>query len=210
MAEDNNKNGRFSITNVLTILGMGAGLLGVWGTLSADNARTKERVAWMSRIKERLGARRWRIGLFSGELPWRDNAPSISCVPAGTYRAIFTNSPRFGRALYLLDRCLLVLVFGFIPLTSWETPKGLPVPAQRLHRSRRKAWMDGQAESCTALSSQPCDAWSPFSEDSPSNLKYEIPYDDPSWHNQSYLAPPGSEPSSAASWACSTARPISM
>jgi hypothetical protein len=44
MAEDNNKNGRFSITNVLTILGMGAGLLGVWGTLSADNARTKERV----------------------------------------------------------------------------------------------------------------------------------------------------------------------
>lgn len=44
------------------------------------------------------------LALFSGELPWRDNASSISCVPAGTYRAIFTHSPRFGRHLYLLDR----------------------------------------------------------------------------------------------------------
>jgi hypothetical protein len=44
------------------------------------------------------------LAFFSGELPWRDNAPSVSCVPAGTYRAIFTDSPRFGRRLYLLDR----------------------------------------------------------------------------------------------------------
>lgn len=42
------------------------------------------------------------LAFFSGELPWRNNAPSISCVPPGTYRCIFTNSPRFGRALYLL------------------------------------------------------------------------------------------------------------
>lgn len=43
------------------------------------------------------------LGLFSGELPWRDNASSISCVPSGTYRAMVTYSPRFGRGLYLLD-----------------------------------------------------------------------------------------------------------
>ena len=42
------------------------------------------------------------LGLFSGELPWRDNAPSISCIPAGTYLSVFTHSPRFGRHLYLV------------------------------------------------------------------------------------------------------------
>jgi len=43
-----------------------------------------------------------RLALFSGELPWRDNAPSISCIPAGTYQCLLTNSPRFGRPLYLV------------------------------------------------------------------------------------------------------------
>lgn len=42
------------------------------------------------------------LALFSGELPWRDNAASISRIPAGTYRAAVTYSPRFGRGLYLL------------------------------------------------------------------------------------------------------------
>lgn len=42
------------------------------------------------------------ISFFTGELPWRNNAPSISCVPPGTYRCVFTHSPRFGRSLYLL------------------------------------------------------------------------------------------------------------
>lgn len=39
---------------------------------------------------------------YTGELPWRNNEPSISCVPPGTYSAILTFSPRFGRGLYLL------------------------------------------------------------------------------------------------------------
>lgn len=51
MAEEH-KNGRVSITNVLTILGMVAGLLGVWGTLAADNARMKERVDQLERRVE--------------------------------------------------------------------------------------------------------------------------------------------------------------
>lgn len=42
------------------------------------------------------------LTLFTGELPWRGNAPSISCVPPGTYSAAFTHSPRFGRHLYLV------------------------------------------------------------------------------------------------------------
>lgn len=42
------------------------------------------------------------LAFFSGELPWRGNAPSVSCIPPGAYRAIVTFSPRFGCALYLL------------------------------------------------------------------------------------------------------------
>jgi hypothetical protein len=41
---------------------------------------------------------------FSGELPDRGNASSVSRVPPGAYRCGFTYSPRFGRRLYLLDR----------------------------------------------------------------------------------------------------------
>lgn len=39
-----------------------------------------------------------RTDLFlrSLELPWRDNARNISCIPAGTYRCTWHKSPRFG------------------------------------------------------------------------------------------------------------------
>ena len=40
--------------------------------------------------------------LYSGELPWRDNQPNVSCVPAGHYRCVWTYSPRFRRYMYLL------------------------------------------------------------------------------------------------------------
>ena len=44
---------KFSLGNVLTVLGMLAGLGGVWGTLSADNADTKRRVIVVEeRVKE--------------------------------------------------------------------------------------------------------------------------------------------------------------
>ena len=41
---------------------------------------------------------------FTGELPWRDNASNVSCIPKGTYVCIWTKSPRFGRCMYLIDR----------------------------------------------------------------------------------------------------------
>ena len=39
---------------------------------------------------------------FTGELPWRDNAPSISCVPVGFYRVVWAWSPRFRTYKYRL------------------------------------------------------------------------------------------------------------
>ena len=42
------------------------------------------------------------LRLFSLELPWRSNAPSISCIPPGAYGCILTLSPRFKRPLYLV------------------------------------------------------------------------------------------------------------
>lgn len=40
--------------------------------------------------------------LFTGELPDRANAPSVSRVAAGSYRVDWTWSPRFKRLMYLL------------------------------------------------------------------------------------------------------------
>ena len=42
------------------------------------------------------------LGLVSGELPWRDNAPNLSCIPVGTYQCLLTPSPAFRRWLYLV------------------------------------------------------------------------------------------------------------
>ena len=43
------------------------------------------------------------LRLFSGELPDRNNAPNVSCVPVGIYRAAWTVSPRFKRRMYLVE-----------------------------------------------------------------------------------------------------------
>ena len=37
----------------------------------------------------------------TGELPWVDNEPNISCVPAGTYTAVHFESPTHGACLML-------------------------------------------------------------------------------------------------------------
>lgn len=41
---------------------------------------------------------------YAGELPWRTNKRNVSCIPKGTYIALWTRSPRFGRCMYLVDR----------------------------------------------------------------------------------------------------------
>jgi hypothetical protein len=37
------------------------------------------------------------FGCRTLELPWLDNTPKRSCIPAGVYRCAVVNSPRFGR-----------------------------------------------------------------------------------------------------------------
>lgn len=39
---------------------------------------------------------------YTLELPWRNNAPSISCIPAGTYPVTWTWSPRLRKQTYRL------------------------------------------------------------------------------------------------------------
>lgn len=43
------------------------------------------------------------LTLFSGELPWRDNRPNISCIPVGDYLCRWTLSPRFKRFMYSIE-----------------------------------------------------------------------------------------------------------
>lgn len=40
--------------------------------------------------------------LFTGELPWRNNQPSISCIPKGLYSVYWSLSPRFGRKMLIV------------------------------------------------------------------------------------------------------------
>lgn len=37
------------------------------------------------------------------ELPWRDNRPQRSCIPAGLYQCRIVNSPRFGRVYGVMN-----------------------------------------------------------------------------------------------------------
>lgn len=36
------------------------------------------------------------VEFFTLELPWRDNTPSLSCIPHGTYTVSIRKSPRYG------------------------------------------------------------------------------------------------------------------
>lgn len=44
-----------------------------------------------------------RQRFLTGELPDRNNANNVSCIPHDTYSCVFTFSPRFHRKLYLLE-----------------------------------------------------------------------------------------------------------
>lgn len=37
------------------------------------------------------------------ENPWKDNQPSVSCIPAGSYEAMPVNSPKFGPTWEVID-----------------------------------------------------------------------------------------------------------
>jgi len=44
-----------------------------------------------------------RLVLYTGELPDRDNAANVSCIPLGTYTCAYTYSPRFRRRMYGIE-----------------------------------------------------------------------------------------------------------
>ncbi len=43
------------------------------------------------------------LRLRSAELPWRDNARKLSCIPVGVYQCVWHTSPRFGECYRLRD-----------------------------------------------------------------------------------------------------------
>lgn len=42
------------------------------------------------------------LTLYTGELPWRDNQPELSCIPTGVYTVVWTYSNAFRRFMYLI------------------------------------------------------------------------------------------------------------
>lgn len=40
---------------------------------------------------------------YTAELPWRDNARSVSCIPKGTYRVAVRISPKYGRVYHVKE-----------------------------------------------------------------------------------------------------------
>lgn len=77
--------------------------------------------------------------LHTTELPWRDNARQVSCIPPGTYRCALVNSPRFGRVYGVANvpsRSHVLIhaanVGGDTAL-GWETQlQGCIAPAEKL------------------------------------------------------------------------------
>ena len=85
-----------------------------------------------------------RLRLISGELPWRDNASNVSCIPAGTYRCLFTPSLRFRRSLYLVDG---VAGRGGIRFHSANLMGAAPYRSQLngcIALGQKLGWIDGQ------------------------------------------------------------------
>jgi hypothetical protein len=44
-----------------------------------------------------------KLRLYTGELPWRNNARKLSCIPAGEYNIQLINSPHFGKVYLVKD-----------------------------------------------------------------------------------------------------------
>ena len=86
------------------------------------------------------------LGLVSGELPWRENASSISCIPTGTYRCIFTPSARFGRNLYLVDSVPSRAGIRFHPANlAGDSSKGFRCQLNGcIALGEKLGWIDGQ------------------------------------------------------------------
>lgn len=72
---------------------------------SSDSKLSPAKIVFMTRIESsdegtfghlRLG----KLSFITGELPWRDNQPHLSCIPVGTYKCTFNYSPHLKRRCY--------------------------------------------------------------------------------------------------------------
>lgn len=55
------------------------------------------------------------VDFFTLELPWRDNTPTISCVPNGTYEVAIRQSPRYGTIYHVknvINRSWILIHWG--------------------------------------------------------------------------------------------------
>lgn len=86
------------------------------------------------------------LNLFTGELPDRGNAPSISCVPAGRYRVVWAMSPRFRRFTYrLLDVPDRAGILKHAANFMGDASVGLKCQLNGcIALGERLGWMDGQ------------------------------------------------------------------
>ena len=78
------------------------------GILKKINRRRKLKTITLERFcyhpEGTLGVIRVDGELFySVEKPWLDNAPNVSCVPEGTYKTSWRDSPKFGETWHIKD-----------------------------------------------------------------------------------------------------------
>lgn len=60
---------------------------------------------------------------LTGELPWKDNKPSVSCIPVGEYMCKRVQSPRFGDTFEITGipgRSNVLFHWGNVPLKDSE------------------------------------------------------------------------------------------
>ena len=81
----------------------------------------------------------------TGELPWRDNAPQKSCIPAGTYTCAIYQSPEHGPVYQVQARSRALVYRDPFGQLVRRPRQGLPRRDARLHRRRNAAVVDDAA-----------------------------------------------------------------
>ncbi len=76
---------------------------------------------------------------FTGELPWKDNRPNISCIPKGMYKCVWSYSNHFKRKMY--------------EITSVPRRAGIRMHAANLMGDKSKG-LGCQLDGCISLGSK--------------------------------------------------------
>lgn len=82
-----------------------------------------------------------RLVCCTVERPWLDNKPNVSCIPHGSYRLVYTKSPKFGMRFHLENKAIGVT---------------LKAPGERTHIMLHAANVPSELEGCIAPVSYLC------------------------------------------------------